>query len=94
MKELERLFNERFPHWKVYYDQSGIATWVSMNDGNYYFEIEIVPHMGVGVTDRRNLEEIDFSGHDEAFQSIREALDYIDRKVASNMQGSHSSLIG
>ncbi|MFC3803191.1 hypothetical protein [Cohnella sp. GCM10012308] len=84
MEEIKRLFDERYSRWNVYYDQFGIATWISMNDGNDFFEIQIVPHVGVGVTDRRNLEEIDFSGHDVAFQSLSEAFDYIDQKVASN----------
>lgn len=82
MDEIKKVFNERYPHWNVYFDQSGIATWVSMNDGNHFFEIQIVPNMGVGVTDRRNVAEIDFGGHDESFDSLDKALEFIDRKVA------------
>ncbi|MFD2328618.1 hypothetical protein ACFSR7_05095 [Cohnella sp. GCM10020058] len=85
MEEIKRLFDDRFSHWNVYFDESGIATWVSMNNGNDFFEIQIVTHVGVGVSYRRNIEEIKFSGHDEAFRSLREALDYIERKVASKM---------
>ncbi|MDG0790938.1 hypothetical protein OMP38_08720 [Cohnella ginsengisoli] len=77
MDEIKRLIEERFSHWNVYFDQSGKANWVSMNDGNHFFEIEIVPNVGVGVTDRRNVAEIDFSGHDEAFETLNEALEYI-----------------
>lgn len=81
MDEIKRVFDERYTNWNVYFEQSGIATWISMNDGNHFFEIQIAPNMGVGVTDRRNVSEIDFSGHDVAFDSLNEALEYVDKIV-------------
>ncbi|MDG0814222.1 hypothetical protein [Cohnella rhizosphaerae] len=83
MDEIKRIFNERFSSWNIYFEQYGIATWVRMNDGNtHFFEVEIVPNEGVGVSVGRFVEEVDFSGHDVAFDSLNEALEFIDRKVA------------
>lgn len=79
---LQTILQNRYPTWNIYLEPFGEALWISMNDGKLnYFEIQITPTMGVGIT-RRNWDlSIDFSGHDEAFNSLEETLDYLDRNI-------------
>ncbi len=80
--ELKKVIHDRYSNWNVYFEESGVAIWISMNDGeSHFFEIQVTPNDGVGVSIRRDVEELDFSGHDEAFNSLDEALDYVDRQV-------------
>lgn len=79
---MQTILQNRYPTWNIYLEPFGEALWISMNDGKLnYFEIQITPTMGVGIT-RRNWDlSIDFSGHDEAFNSLEETLDYLDRNI-------------
>ncbi|BBH20436.1 hypothetical protein Back11_17810 [Paenibacillus baekrokdamisoli] len=79
MKEL--LLN-RYPSWNIYLEPSGECIWVSVNDNHLnYFEIQVTNNDGVGITRRKVTIGIDFSGHDEAFKSLEETLNYLDRNI-------------
>lgn len=46
------------------------------------FEIQITENEGVGITKRREVDLIDFSGHDEAFNTLEETLEYLDNNIS------------
>ncbi|MCD1258181.1 hypothetical protein B5M42_004920 [Paenibacillus athensensis] len=78
--EVKQIFNNRYSQLNIYFEQSGIAIWVSMNDGeSNYVEVQVTPNQGVGVSKIQYVEEIDFGGHDEVFNSLDEALNYLDQ---------------
>lgn len=81
--KFKELLEKRFPEWNIYYDYSGASFWISLNDGkSSYYEIQIVLGTGVGLTNRKNILPLDIStGHDEAFDTLEEALDYIDEQT-------------
>jgi hypothetical protein len=82
--KIKELVKSRFLDWDISFEKSGITLWISLNDGKLnYFEIQVVPGIGVGLTNRKNINPLDisFNGHDLAFDSIEEALDYLDKLV-------------
>ncbi|MCU6793524.1 hypothetical protein OB236_15575 [Paenibacillus sp. WQ 127069] len=80
--EIKGILTRRYPHWNLYFDKYGVAVWISMNDGkSNYFEIQVTPKNGVGMSTRKEIDGLDFGGHDEAFNSLYEALDYMDNIV-------------
>ncbi|MBB3073509.1 hypothetical protein FHS14_006568 [Paenibacillus baekrokdamisoli] len=81
VNKIKECITQRYPKWNVYIEPSGRSVWVSMNDGGInFFEVE-VREEGVGITRRREVEEIDFSGHDEAFKDLEETFIYIDKNL-------------
>ncbi|CAN7489341.1 hypothetical protein LJR153_003396 [Paenibacillus sp. LjRoot153] len=82
--KIKELLKNRFVNWEIYYEKSGVSFWISLNDGKLnYFEIQIVPGIGVGLTNRKNILPFDISsnGHDIAFDTIEEAVDYLDMLI-------------
>ncbi|WP_020620882.1 hypothetical protein [Paenibacillus daejeonensis] len=65
IEDIKTIFSSRYPYWNVYYEESGKAIWISMNDGGiHFFEIQVTPDEGVGLSVRPNRDEIHFAGHD------------------------------
>ncbi|MCR2804269.1 hypothetical protein [Paenibacillus soyae] len=82
INELKENLKSRYPTWNIYYEQSGECIWVSMNDSDLnYIELQVTSNEGVGITRRTDNPGIDFSGHDEKFNSLKEALEYLDRNL-------------
>ncbi|OPH48471.1 hypothetical protein BC351_08360 [Paenibacillus ferrarius] len=80
--EIRELLTNRYPHWNIYLGQSGVAIWIDMNDGDTnFFIIQVTPKDGVGISLRREVDGLDFSGHDRAFKYLDEALDYMDKEI-------------
>jgi|GEM_PF-3118584 len=83
IEDVKKIFSSRYPQWNVYYEESGKAIWISINDGDiHFFEIQVTPDQGVGVSVKRNSEELDFAGHDEVFDSLDKALNYVDEMLS------------
>ncbi|MDQ0887893.1 hypothetical protein QFZ81_002981 [Paenibacillus sp. V4I9] len=79
--KIKELIKNRFLGWDIYYEKSGVTYWISLNDGKLnYFEIQVVPGIGVGLTNRKNILPLDISinSHDVAFDTIEEAVNYLD----------------
>lgn len=58
----------------------GIFIWIDLDDGNLNsFVIQVTPNDGIGITNKKGLHPMDISiGHDDAFFSLDEVLDYMD----------------
>lgn len=60
--KIKELVKSRFLGWDIYYEKSGITFWISLNDGRLnYFEIQVVPSIGVGLTNRKDILPLDIS---------------------------------
>ncbi|NOV01173.1 hypothetical protein [Paenibacillus planticolens] len=84
--KIKELLINRFVGWDIYYEKSGVTFWLSLNDGKLnYFEIQIVPGVGVGLTNRKNIlsNDISMNSHDVAFDTFDEAVDYLDMLIQS-----------
>ncbi|MDQ0899403.1 MULTISPECIES: hypothetical protein [unclassified Paenibacillus] len=82
INEIRDLVKRRYPLWNIYLSQSGVAIWINMNDGYNSFILQVTPKDGVGISKWKESEGLDFSGHDESFNSLNEALDYMDSKIS------------
>ncbi|MBD0380990.1 hypothetical protein [Paenibacillus sedimenti] len=82
LNSIQQLITRRYPNWNVYWEISGKCIWVSMNDKHRnFFEIQVTEDEGVGITRRREDDLINFSGHDEAFNTLEETLEYLDKNI-------------
>ncbi|NRB42130.1 MAG: hypothetical protein HRU20_27285 [Pseudomonadales bacterium] len=74
---LLELVKVKFPSWNINIRQSGVALWVNVNDGDSnYFEFQVTPSEGVGVSIIDSAKS-DMSGHDEGFETVEKAVDYL-----------------
>jgi len=75
--ELRDLLLTKFPNWNLSINRSGVALWANLNDGDQnYFELQVTPSEGIGVSVIENTNS-DMSGHDEVFDTIEIASDYL-----------------
>lgn len=60
--KIKELVKNRFLDWEISFEKSGITLWISLNDGKLNnFEIQVVPGIGVGLTNRKNIDPLDIS---------------------------------
>lgn len=83
--ELKKYLNTRFPNWNLSIQNSGVATWINLDDGNLFFLIQMTPSEGVGVSVVDKLHEVDMSGHDEVFDNIEKAVIYMENIKSSRI---------
>lgn len=76
LAEIKRLF----PAAKIGATQSGVCTWVGVDDISHPFTVQITSDDGIGVSEVNYLLSIDFSGHDEVFENLDLALRFIESK--------------
>jgi len=82
LNKLKEFLQSRYPGWNIYFEPSGECVWISMNDNHLnYFEIQVTNNDGVGITRSKGIIGINYSGHDEAFNSLEETLEYLDRNI-------------
>lgn len=81
--ELKKRLISRFPNWNLSIRKSGVATWINLGDGNIFFNIQVTPSDGVGVSVINNNHAIDMSGHDEVFDDFETAVNYIEGVIPS-----------
>ncbi len=81
--DLEKNLASKFPNWNFSVQKTGAATWVNLNDGNHFFNIQVTPSEGVGVSIINKGYGIDMSGHDEVFDDIDQVVNYIERVISS-----------
>ncbi|WP_444997552.1 hypothetical protein [Aliikangiella sp. IMCC44359] len=79
--ELKKKLTSRFPDWNLSFQESGVAIWIDFNDGNLFFDIQVTPSDGIGVSVVNNDYDIDMSGHDEVFENIDEVVNYLEERV-------------
>ena len=80
---LEQKLASKFPNWNLSIQKSGAATWVNLNDGNHFFNIQVTPLEGVGVSIIDKACDIDMSGHNEVFDDIDQAVNYLEGVISS-----------
>lgn len=73
----------RYPGCKIYVEKMGISVWIGItSEVPQYFDIQITPQDGIGVTYRTQLATtIDFDGHDIVFDHMEQALEYVDKII-------------
>jgi hypothetical protein len=80
--EFESSLRSLLPLSKITRTESGICTWIGIYIDNRSFSIQITPNEGVGVSEIDTSLDVDFSGHDDVFRDLDEALEFLKTKLA------------
>jgi len=81
--ELKNLLETRYPTLNINIHKSGVALWAYVNDGvSNYYQFQLTPSNGVGFSVIEHCES-DMSGHDDAFDDLESALNYMDTLLSS-----------
>jgi hypothetical protein len=82
-ESIKRKILGRHEDWTVNVQNSGKVCWVNIiTPSRKVFIIEMHPDLGIGVSERLPRQaDVDFSGHDEAFDNLEEAIAYIENNV-------------
>lgn len=83
--DIKARFQSCHPEWEVFTNQYGRYWLVDIViSGEHEFVLEVAPTEEVGLTDRKNLLDVDFSGHDVAFPDLDSAIAFIEKKGSSS----------
>ena len=78
----EEKIGQSHPEWAIAKHESGNATWIDLVlPNNTSFTIQVTPAEGIGLS-KRTSDRIDFGGHDEVFEDLRDVLDFLESQDA------------